>query len=145
MTRAMTASLCCMIVGASSGFAQEPLPSPYFPLEVGYRWTYRVTDLKAPAGKADPKRNVVVEVERKEVYVEKKKDKGIETAKEYMGFILKSTSGGKATLDHVVVLPNGVYRVHVAETPINPPMLFFKFGANAGESWPPDSLSGNKN
>jgi hypothetical protein len=147
MTRAMTASLCCVIAWASSAFAQEPIPHPYFPLKVGHHWTYRVTDLKAPAGQADSKRSTEIKVERTQIYTEKIKDKekGMETTKDYMGFILKNGSDNKFTRDHVVVLPTGVYRIHVAETPITPPMLFFKFGAKAGETWTLDSVSANKN
>jgi hypothetical protein len=141
MNRAMMTSVCFVIACAAPTFAQD---KAFFPLEVGNRWIYRVTDPKAPPGQADAKRKAVIEVERQEVYTEKKKDKGIETTKDYTGFILKMTSGGKSTLDHVVVLPNGLNRVHVAETPINPPMLFFKYGTNPGDSWTLDSVSGNK-
>ena len=137
--------MCCMIACASSAQAQDPIKSPYFPLEDGHRWTYRVTDLKAPRGKDDPKRTVVVEVERQEVYVEKTTTDGKEARKEYMGYLLKSTSGGKSTLDHVVVLLTGVHRIHAAETPINPPLNFFKFtDLKAGSTWPCDSISANK-
>jgi hypothetical protein len=142
MTRAMTASLCWAIVCATSALAQEPIVQPYFPLKVGHRWTYRVSDPKSPAAKAG---STVIEVERQEVYTEKIKDKekGTETTKDYTGFVLKTSSGPKSTLDYVVVLPSGVYRIYVAKTPINPPMMFFKFG-KSGDTWPLDAISGNK-
>jgi hypothetical protein len=141
MTRAITISLCCVIACATSAFVQEPGPRNHYPLEVGHRWTYRMTDLKAPPGQPVQKRQVVIEVERTEVYVDKKKDKGVETTTKYKGFILKMTSGNKSTEDLVVVLPSGIHRVHIGKTPITPPMLFFK----AAEQWPLDSVSGNKN
>ena len=145
MKNRIMAAICCVIACMSSAPAQEPIKSPYFPLEVGHHWTYRATDLKAPQGKGDPKRNVVVEVERKEVYSVKTTKDGKEVRNEYMGYILKSASGGKSTFDHVVVLTTGVHRIHAAETPINPPLNFFKFtDLTPGSTWPCDSISANK-
>jgi hypothetical protein len=143
----MSASLFCMAASAGLTTAQEPEPLAhvYFPLQIGYRWTYREVDLKAPAGQiAKQAREVTIEVERKEVYAHKTKDKeNKDVTKDYMGFILKMTSAGKTTQDHVVVLQEGVYRVHIDKTPINPPLLFFKF--NTPDPWTLDSVSGGKN
>ena len=135
MKRHLTASICVLITCASTVLAQAPDWRDYFPLKVGHRWTYIVN--------ADPKKKVVIEVERMEDYTRKamKDDKPI--AEKFTGFILKSSSGDKVTRDHVVVMENGVYRIHAAGTLINPPLLFFKFGLQKGETWDLDSTSGN--
>jgi len=135
MKRHLTASICVLIVCASPVLAQAPDWREFFPLKVGHKWTYIVN--------ADPKKKVVIEVERMEDYTRKamKDDKPI--AEKFTGFILKSSSGDKITRDHVVVMENGVYRIHAAGTLINPPLLFFKFGLQKGETWDLDSTSGN--
>ncbi|MSQ93349.1 MAG: hypothetical protein EXR98_02195 [Gemmataceae bacterium] len=130
-----------LVASASMAAAQvPPYDFKYYPLKVGNRWTYLATDLKAPDAKAAPTRRVVVEVEREEIYVDKKLNKdGKEVVTKYTGFLVKSTSGGKTTRDHVLVLADGVYRIHAAGTPISPPLPFFK---TAGK-WNADSVSGN--
>jgi hypothetical protein len=113
----------------------------YYPLKIGNTWTYRVTDLKAPPGKVESKKTVIVEVEREETYVKKTADKvGKITGENKVGYILKSTSGGKTTRDLVVRLDDGFYRVHAAGTPISPPLPFFKYGLT---NWKCNSTSGN--
>ncbi len=131
-------------------FAQAPSQSPFYPLNVGDRWTYRVLDLKAPPGKSDGKKKVVVEVERQEKFTRKVEKDGkvvLEDGKPLMdtrvGFILKSTSGGKTTRDHVIVMDDGIHRIHAADTPITPPLNFFKHPLKPGETWECNSTSGN--
>ncbi len=140
---ALIASLVC----ATFVLAQEPvlLQSELYPLKVGTRWTYRVHDKKAEPNKALPIRRVVIAVEREEVYAEKKLEKdGKEKLEKYVGYILKSTSGSKSTLDHVVVTRQGVLKVHTAGTPLTPPLLFLKFDLVKGQkSWDWHSTSGN--
>ena len=135
MKRHLTASICVLITCASPVLAQAPDWRDYFPLKVGHRWTYIVN--------ADPKKKVVIEVERTEDYtrVAMKDDKKI--SEKFTGFLLKSSSGDKVTRDHVVVMENGVYRIYAASTLINPPLLFFKFHVKSGETWTCDSVSGN--
>jgi hypothetical protein len=136
MKRHLTASICVLIACASPVLAQAPDWREYFPLKIDHKWTYIVN--------ADPKKKVVIEVERTEDYTRKemKDDKKIE--EKFTGFILKSSSGDKVTRDHVVVMENGVFRIHAAGTLINPPLLFFKFGLQKeGETWDLDSTSGN--
>jgi hypothetical protein len=145
MKRMILLSLALPFLWLQTARAQAPLTTPFYPLNVGDKWTYRVVDLKAPLVKADPKKTVVVEVERPEIYARKNVDKnGKATIDEKVGFILKSTSGSKTTRDHVVVLEDGVYRVHAAGTPMTPPLPFFKLGLKKpGETWECNSVSGN--
>jgi hypothetical protein len=128
----------------------------YYPLKEGNYWIYRAIDSKSaeakndPLAKQDEKRRypkVRIEVDRKEIYERRsKKDNKTEEVDKYVGFFLKSTSEGKTTFDHVVVMDEGVYRVSVAgtpitaPTPITPPLLFFK----PVQSWECKSVSGNK-
>jgi hypothetical protein len=135
MKRHLTASICVLIACASPVLAQAPDWREYFPLKIDHKWTYIVN--------ADPKKKVVIEVERTEDYTRKemKDDKKIE--EKFTGFILKTSSGDKVTRDHVVVMDDGVYRIHAAGTLINPPLLFFKFHIKSGEAWNCDSVSGN--
>ena len=132
---------------ATYAAAQPALATEYYPLAIGTKWTYRMTDLKTPTSKSDPKRYVQIEVERTEMYLDKKSDKDNKVVEnKYTGYLLKSTSGDKVTRDHVVVMPDGVYRVYAADTPITPPLPFFKLGLEKGKnSWPADSTSGNTN
>lgn len=135
MKKNLTASICMFIACASSALAQAPDWRNFFPLKVGHTWTYIVNN--------DPKKKVVIEVEPTEDYLHKamKDDKKDE---KFTAFILKSSSGDKVTRDKVVVMENGVYRIHAAGTLINPPLLFFKFGLQkTGETWDLDSTSGN--
>ncbi len=134
-------ALLIILASASSATAQgKPYDFAYYPLKVGQRWTYLAKDVRATGSGEAPVRRVVVEVEREEPYIEKKLSKdGKEIDTKYIGFLVRSTSGGKTTRDHVVVLADGVYRVHAAGTPITPPLPFFK----SGEKWNADSISGN--
>lgn len=123
--------------------ALKGIDYPLYPLNVGDRWKYRVIDLKAPQPKADPKKKVVVEVERHQIFTRKVTINAKETTENKVGFILKSTSGGKTTRDHVIVLEDGIHRIHAAGTPITPPLLFFKQPLKEGEKWECNSISGN--
>jgi hypothetical protein len=155
MKRTMLLSCAFAFLCLQTARAQTPLVHPLYPLNVGDKWTYRVIDLKAPLAKADPKKIVVVEVERPEIYGRKNVDKnGKVTIEDKVGFILKSTSGGKTTRDHVIVLEDGFYRIHAAETPTNPPLPFFKvkkkdsktgddIPLQLGDTWTCNSVSGN--
>ena len=136
MKRHLAASICVLITCASPVLAQAPDWRDYFPLKVGQRWTYIVN--------ADPKKEVVIEVERTEDFTRMAMKDDKKNSEKFTGFILKSSSGDKVTRDHVVVMENGVYRIYAAGTLINPPLLFFKFGLQkVGETWDVDSTSGN--
>src|SRR5271170_3921808 len=101
-------ALAILLVAGAGPVGAQPqlLTTDQFPLKVGNRWTYLARNPGADgAAKEGGKKTVVVEVEREEVY------------QKNVGFILKMTSGGKTTRDHVVVLSDGVYRIHAAGTP----------------------------
>jgi hypothetical protein len=115
---------------------------PFFPLNIGDKWTYRYVELKA-AKKAEVPRTVEIEVEREELY-QAKNEKGVVVGL-HGGFILKSTSGNKTQHDHVVILKDGVHRVSTAGTAINPPLNFFYLPRPPkDDKWEINSVSGNK-
>lgn len=143
MQKHLTASVCLLFACAAPALAQPALKTPYYPLEIGQKWTYRIKDLAAPQPKGNPAREVVVEVEREEIYSSKDKEKmgAKEVDTKHTGFILKMTSGDKVTRDHVVVLEQGVHRVHASGIAMTPPLLFFKLGVKPGETWTAESVS----
>src|ERR1700682_4819896 len=88
-------SMVLLLVSVGPVVAQKGAYTfPYYPLEVGQRWTYLAKDLRAPDAKTPPTRRVDVEVDRKEIYTDRKLKEGKEVVTEYTGFLLKSTSGG---------------------------------------------------
>jgi hypothetical protein len=132
----------CVVIAlvASAPFAAAQPKETYYdfyPLKKGYRWIYRATDAKS----AQPKKTII-EVDRQEVYTRTVK-KGKEDVQEsFIGYILKQTSGSKISHDYVVVIEDdGLYRIHTAETPANPPVPLIKF--KAGEKWDYSSLNVN--
>jgi hypothetical protein len=123
-----------------SAHAQGAAQIEFYPLKVGHRWTYRATDIRQ---KSDQRREVVIQVDREEPYLQPVK-KGEETVMEKrVGCLLKSTSVNKMTFDHVVVLEEGVHRIHSAGTKIDPPLKFIQRPLNVGDTWKCNSLSGN--
>lgn len=114
----------------------------YYPLNIGDKWIYRYVELKSPQ-KEDVRRIVEIEVDRQEIY-KAKNDKGVVVSL-HGGAIIKSTSGNKSQQDLVVVLKDGVYRIHTAGTTMNPPLNFFKLPPPKDEKkWEVNSLSGNE-
>ncbi len=140
-------AILIVLVATAVVHAQEPvhLQSEFYPLKIGTRWTYRVHDKKAQQPKGAPIRSVDVAVEREELFSEKRLDKdGKMNLVSYVGYLLKSTSGNKSTLDHVVVTRQGLLKVHTAGTPLTPPLLFLKLDLEKGQkSWDWISTSGN--
>jgi len=125
-----------------------PLHTDFFPLKIGNRWIYRSIDGPSTDAKSIPLatggviRKVLIEVDRLETHERMGKDQNNkDIVEKFAGFLLKSTSGGKTTFDHVVVLREGVHRISVGGTsntlpvPITPPLLFFKLGINPGDHW----------
>jgi hypothetical protein len=72
-------------------------------------------------------------------------DNGKVAPEKRTGYLLKTTSAGKDAFDHVVIMEEGIHKVHVAKTQMTPPLLFFKLplNLNAGEKWEVNSTSGN--
>jgi hypothetical protein len=134
MYKKTTSSIFLLIACLNTAPAQTKIDNEYYPLKVGHKWTYIVND--------DPKKVVEIEVEPAEVFVRKVTKDGKTSEEKFTSFLLKSTSGDKVTRDQVVVMKDGVYRLSLAGTPINPPLLFFKFPVKSGEQWPSDSVSG---
>ena len=143
MKRTRILAVTLLLVATAPVMSQTASTHPFYPLNIGDRWTYRVIDLKSPKTKLDSKKKVEVEVERQEPYMRKNEKDPKAPAETKIGFILKSTSGGKTTRDHVIVLDNGIHRIHAAGTPITPPLLFFKAPLNKGDKWECNSTSGN--
>src|SRR5262249_21659491 len=91
--------------------------SNYFPNKVGNTWTYEI------GGKS---------VTTKIVRHEKMGD--------YMCAVLETMiDGEKAATEHIAVTKQGLIRVAYKDKKIEPPILFLKFNAQKGESWPIDS------
>jgi hypothetical protein len=130
------------LVASGSASAQTAYTHPLYPLNLGDKWTYRVTDLKVAPAKTDKIKRTVVEVARPETYSQKDA-KGVVT--NHVGFILKSTSGDKISEDHVVLLAaGGVFRVTLAGTPITPPWRILKLPLDNNEKWDINSVCGNE-
>jgi hypothetical protein len=141
-----TLAWTCTISAQQPKQTPKPLETDYYPLKVGHTWTYRSIDVKADAKnnllKPDEKKvkrhpKVEIKVDREEIYervtIIKEKDKKTEkkVVDPFMGYLLRATSGSKSTLDHVVVLKEGIDRIHSAGIAINPPVKFFQFGSTA--------------
>ncbi len=138
----LATSFCFLFACAAPMMAQTPpLKSPYYPLEIDSKWTYRVRDAKTAEAKADPAREVVILVEREEIYTRKENKDGKDIETKHTGFLLRMTSGAKVTRDHVIILEQGIHRIHASGIPMNPPLLFFKLGVKPGETWTSETVS----
>ncbi len=148
----LTIPMLLLAAGAASAQPIKTVPSEYYPLNKGERWTYQVTDLKKTPAKVDPKMKVEVVVEKEEIFTRNKISKdgkplfenGKQVVEKFTSFLLKSTSGQNSKLDNVVVLEDGVYRVSTAEVPLTPPLKIFKTPLAPGESWEANSTSGKE-
>ncbi len=113
-----------LLLLAAPGFAQEAgkaISHPFYPLKVGNQWTYRSGNER-----------VVIRVD-KEVLLKAPKDENV------TGFLLRETSGPREVTEEVAVLADGVYRFRSAGKAIKPPLRFFKFPLEKGDSWKIDS------
>lgn len=120
------AGLACFIVGgcllATPAIAQDrPTESPFFPLEVGNQWTYRLGDKK-----------VVVRVAKHEV-LEVNTGKGEKS--KIPCALLQTASDDRSLAEHVVAKADGLYRLTSAGKEIVPPLCFLKLPPKKGESW----------
>lgn len=142
MKKLLAVAILC---AAGAGAARAQLQTtPLYPLKVGSRWTYVVSAGADGPAKEEAKKTVTIEVEREEPFFRKKigADKK-EVEVKNVGFILKTTSGAKEQRDHVVVLEDGVYKVHVAGTQMTPPLCVIKLGKGSEKGWEADAKSGN--
>lgn len=126
LVRPMWLMLAALVVAPALTAQDEPaLGNPYYPLQVGNKWTYKAGGQK-----------VVIEVMKKESLT-RPNDK----MKKYPGFTLKITSGDKSMTEQVAILNDGVKRFQAAGKVIEPPLLFFKLPLNKGEDWKVESTS----
>jgi hypothetical protein len=130
----------CVGIAASQGPDKK---IDFFPLKVGHRWTYAHTDLKAGPAKADKKQKVVIDVESEEPYVVTKTVEGKAIEEKSLGYVLRSTSGGKTTRDYVVQMKDGLHRVRTAGTPLTPSLRIVPFPLYDKDKWAANSTSGN--
>jgi len=134
--------------------APQRVTEEYYPIRAGYKWYYRLTDLKAPKSPdaLTKKPSVVVITAESEqiVTIKRKVDKIMEISEDVIGFNLLVTDPEKALQDksykgmqeQVVVAADGVYRVSGAGKQINPLLCILKKDVKAGE-WECDSQSEN--
>jgi hypothetical protein len=121
-----------------------------YPLQVGHRWTYQVTDNKAKEGRPK-KQQVVATVVRKDTFSMKVKDPKnllLEMNQSYVSFALQVAPGGgaderKSLEEEVLVTEDCVYRTTGAGKTITPPLCILKRGVKKGDSWNVDSQSEN--
>lgn len=116
-----------------------------YPIGPGFRWHYRVTDLKAPkATDSAAKQQVIVTAGAKQVFTLKKKYKDeAEKSEQVYGYELQVQGSGKPLLEQVLVSDDGVYRVSGAGKLISPPLCILKANAVKGTAWKCDSQSEN--
>jgi hypothetical protein len=127
----------------------------YFPIHTGYKWYYRLTDLKAPKSPDALTKKpsmVIITADSEEIVTIKRKDPTVgERSEKVIGFNLQVMDPEKALQDktykgmqeQVVVAADGVYRVSGAGKQINPLLCILKKGVKAGDSWECDSQSEN--
>ncbi len=116
MRLAMVPSLALALLGCAGQRTPEPAAvpdSPWYPLRVGMRWTYR--------GPGLPLTRSVVRHER---------------VGEDSCALVETRRGNSVVLrERVAVRPDGVYLVTADEQRITPPLRFLKLPPRAGESW----------
>jgi hypothetical protein len=135
--------------------ASQPIKEEYFPIGVGYKWYYRLTDLKAPKSPDALTKKpsvVIITADSEQTVTIKRKDPTLgEQSENLIGFNLQVMDPEKALQDktykgmqeQVVVASDGVYRVSGAGKQINPLLCILKNGVKAGDSWECDSQSEN--
>jgi hypothetical protein len=127
----------------------------YYPIRAGYKWYYRLTDLKEPKSPDALTKKpsvVVVSAESEQIVtIKRKADKIMEISEDVVGYNLLVTDPEKALQDktykgmqeQVVVAADGVYRVSGAGKQINPLLCILKKDVKPGDSWECDSQSEN--
>ena len=122
---------------------EQGFNTPYYPLQVGNKWTYRADTEKArpDAKNRGGSQKVVVEVTKKEptsrTVTKEKKD----VKEKVASYVLKISSGDKTQFEQVAIFSDGVYRLQAAGKKIEPPLMFFKLPLKQGDSWEVDSTS----
>jgi hypothetical protein len=127
--------LAVAVMLAMAGRGQES-SSPLYPLKVGSKWHYRAAEGRKVTV-------TVARAEQLEILRTDPKEKKVTTQK-VPGFALEIASGGrKPLLEHVAVLPDGVYRFGFAGKQISPPLCILKLPPQKGQTWQVDSTIGD--
>jgi len=115
-----------------------------YPIGTGFRWHYRVTDMKAPkTTEPAAQQQVIVTAGAKQLFTVKKKKDDRDADEQIYGYELQVQGSGKPLLEQVLVSDDGVYRVSGAGKVISPPLCILKANAVKGTSWKCDSQSEN--
>lgn len=121
-----------LLVGVAGGQEVKSYNTPYYPLKVGNRWTYR----------ADKGHRVIVQVQSAKVLTRSLGIVGGREQKEKVsGFVLQISSGDKTQTEVVAVLEDGIYRFEAAGKVLTPPLRLLKLPLNRGDSWKVESKS----
>ncbi len=107
---------CCVValVGASACHAQDKLrESPYFPLQKGTTWTYKIGDKSFIMKVADHEKIGGVLCARVEMIVD----------------------GKVQTFEHLSVAEDGIYRYSIGGTKLDVPVCILKLPPKKGDSW----------
>lgn len=127
----LTVATC---LGSVAHGQEKAFDSPYMPLKVGNRWTYRSGDHK-----------VTIRVDALELFKVAKKDaQGKDVAYDALVARLSVTSGERTLTEHVGVLEDGIYRFTAAGKAIEPPLRILKLPVKVGETWTCSSTSAGK-
>jgi hypothetical protein len=118
------ALLLALLLAVPAAGQESPMmtKSEYFPLEKGYSWTY-----KSSAGM-----EITIRVKALEEFGEGKN-------KVPVAHLETSVDGRTVATERVTVKDDGVYRVAVADNPVEPPLLFLKLPPEKGKEWKVES------
>jgi hypothetical protein len=105
-----------LVLGTPLAGQVKTTASPYYPLQVGSRWIYRSGD-----------HTVTVRVVKHEPVA------GVGCAR------VEAVEGATVRVEHVAVLPDGVYRYQADDKPIKPALCFLKLPPQAGATWKVDA------
>jgi hypothetical protein len=105
----------CLTMGAAPLSGEEKgKASPYFPLQVGTQWHYRLGD-----------EQVRIQVARHE-----------KVGDEWCAVLESVQDGIVIETETVAVRGDGLYRIATDDGKLNPPLLFFRLPPRKGDSWP---------
>jgi len=111
-------AICLLLIsGGTLAVAQNA--TPFYPLNVGNKWTYRIGD-----------QQMVLQVARQE---------DVDGTK---CFVLETRAGNQVFTEHVSVGADGLYRYKAMDQKVVPPVCFFKLPPQKGASWEVDSKLG---
>ncbi|GEM_PF-3672542 len=151
----LLALVCAVPMGGQEQDQPKEFSDLLYPIATGYKWHYRVTDLKAPktTDPAAAKQMVIVTAGAKQAFSLRKRTKeGVDRPEQVYGYELQIQNAGKTVLEQVLapvleqvlVSDDGVYRVSSAGKLISPPLCILKAKAAKGTpAWKCESQSEN--